>query len=77
MISTGRPGRARIANSGRLRPDAVPTLAEPFRRIRKEPDGGAGLGLSIAQSVAIAYGAQLDVRNQSEGGLSISLTLRA
>jgi signal transduction histidine kinase len=80
-ISTRRcPGGAvlRIANSGAAVPaDAVPTLAEPFRRIRKEPDGGAGLGLSIAQSVAIAHGAQLDVRNQPEGGLSISLTLRA
>jgi signal transduction histidine kinase len=80
-ISTGRcPGGAvlRIANGGAVVPsDAVATLSEPFRRIRKEPDGGAGLGLSIAQSVAIAHGAQLDVRNQPEGGLSISLTLRA
>jgi signal transduction histidine kinase len=80
-ISTGRcPGGAvlRIANGGSVvPPDVVPTLSEPFRRIRKEPDGGAGLGLSIAQSVAIAHGAQLDVRSQPEGGLSVSLILRA
>ena len=80
-ISTGRcPGGAvlRIANSGAVVPaDAVPTLSEPFRRIRTEADGGAGLGLSIAQSVSIAHGAQLDVRSQPEGGLSVSLTLRA
>ena len=80
-ISTGQcPGGAvlRIANSGAVVPsDAVPTLSEPFRRIRKQPDGGVGLGLSIAQSVSIAHGAQLDVRSQPEGGLFISLILRA
>jgi len=80
-ISTGRcPGGAvlRIANGGAVvPPDVVPTLSEPFRRISKQPEGGVGLGLSIAQSVAIAHGAQLDVRHRPEGGLSISLTLRA
>jgi signal transduction histidine kinase len=80
-ISTGQcPGGAvlRIANSGAVVPsDAVPSLSEPFRRIRKQPDGGVGLGLSIAQSVSIAHGAQLDVRSQPEGGLFISLILRA
>ena len=80
-ISTGQcPGGAvlRIANSGAVVPsDAVPTLSEPFRRIRKQPDGGAGLGLSIVRSVSIAHGAQLDVRSQPEGGLFISLILRA
>jgi signal transduction histidine kinase len=80
-ISTSRcPGGAvlRIANGGAVvPPDAVPTLSEPFRRISKQPDGGVGLGLSIAQSVSIAHGAQLDIRRQSDGGLDISLTLRA
>jgi signal transduction histidine kinase len=78
-ITTGRcPGGAvlRIANSGAVVPaEAVPTLAEPFRRITKQPDGGVGLGLSIAQSVSTAHGAQLDVRSQPDGGLSVSLTL--
>ena len=79
-ITTGRtPGGAvlHIANSGAVvPPGAVPTLAEPFRRIRKVSDGGVGLGLSIAQSVSTAHGAQLDVRSRPEGGLDISLTLR-
>ena len=56
-------------------PDAVPTLAEPFRRIRQGSDGGVGLGLSIVQSVSTAHGAHLDVCGQAEGGLAVSLTL--
>jgi signal transduction histidine kinase len=55
----------------------VPTLSEPFRRISKQPDGGVGLGLSIAQSVSIAHGAQLEISRQPEGGLDISLILRS
>ena len=78
-ITTVRyPGGAelRIANSGPVvPPGAVPTLAEPFRRITKQADGGVGLGLSIAQSVSTAHGAHLDVRSQPEGGLAVSLTL--
>jgi len=81
QITTGRcPGGAvlRITNSGAMvPPDAVPTLAEPFRRIDKQPGDGVGLGLSIAQSVSIAHGAQLDIHSQPEGGLDISLILRA
>jgi signal transduction histidine kinase len=80
-VTTGRvPGGAvlRIANSGAVvPPGAVPTLAEPFRRIHKGSDGGVGLGLSIAQSVSTAHGAQLDIHSQPEGGLDISLTLGA
>jgi signal transduction histidine kinase len=67
-----------IANSGALVPaDAVPTLFEPFRRIvsHGRADGGVGLGLSIAQSVSAAHGAELDVRSQPEGGLFISVIL--
>ena len=79
-VTTGRcPGGAvlRITNSGAVvPPEAVPTLAEPFRRIDKQPDDGVGLGLSIAQSVSIAHGAQLDIHSQPGGGLDISLILR-
>ena len=79
-ITTGRcPGGAvlRITNSGAMvPPDAVPTLAEPFRRIDKQPGDGVGLGLSIAQSVSIAHGAQLAIHSPPDGGLDITLTLR-
>jgi signal transduction histidine kinase len=78
-VATARyPGGVilRVANSGTAVPaDAVPTLVEPFRRI-KEPEGdGVGLGLSIAQSVSIAHGARLEVRSRPEGGLSITVIL--
>jgi signal transduction histidine kinase len=64
-----------IANSGAQVPaDAVPTLTEPFRRIGSN-GAGVGLGLSIAQSVSTAHGAELDVRSQPEGGLRISVVL--
>lgn len=80
-VSTGPCERGvvlRIANSGAQVPaDVVPTLFEPFRRIagRDRPGGGVGLGLSIAQSVSTAHGAELDVRSQPGGGLSVSVAL--
>jgi signal transduction histidine kinase len=80
-VSTGPCERGvvlRIANSGAQVPaDVVPTLFESFRRIagRDRPGGGVGLGLSIAQSVSTAHGAELDVRSQPGGGLSVSVAL--
>ena len=66
----------RIANSGAMVPvEAVPTLAEPFRRLGPRGPDGAGLGLSIARSVSAAHGAVLDVRGQPEGGLSVRVVL--
>jgi signal transduction histidine kinase len=67
-----------IANSGPLIPDdAVPSLFEPFRRIaaRTGTQDGAGLGLSIARSVAAAHGATVSARGQPAGGLDVSVVL--
>jgi signal transduction histidine kinase len=76
---TGDPGAyLQIANSGPVVPDeAVSSLFEPFRRLagRAGPGDGAGLGLSIARSVATAHGATVSARSQPGGGLDISVVL--
>ena len=78
-ITTGRiPGGAflSIANSGAPVPaDVVPTLSEPFRRLGPKGPDGAALGLSIARSVSAAHGAELDLRSQPGGGLSVRVVL--
>jgi signal transduction histidine kinase len=68
----------RVANSGAVIPAAdLPTLTEPFRRLagRIGSRGGAGLGMSIAQSVCAAHGTTLEVRGQPDGGLDIRVAL--
>jgi len=78
-IATGRAGRGAvlsIANSGALVPgDAVATLSEPFRRLGPRTGRGVGLGLSIARSVSAAHGAELEIRSQPAGGLSVRVVL--
>ena len=82
-LRTGTNGATvffQIANSGPLIPDdVVPSLFEPFRRIaaRTGAQDGAGLGLSIARSVAAAHGATVSARGQPAGGLDVSVVLRA
>jgi signal transduction histidine kinase len=68
----------RIANSGPVIPDdMVPTLFEPFQRMqpRTGTRDGAGLGLSIAKSVATAHGAAITASSQPAGGLDISIVI--
>jgi signal transduction histidine kinase len=67
-----------IANSGPFIPeDAVPSLFEPFRRMeaRTGVRDGAGLGLSIAWSVATAHHATVTARSQPAGGLDILVAI--
>ena len=67
-----------IANSGPVVPDeAVSSLFEPFRRLagRTGRHDGAGLGLSIAQSIAAVHGATVVARSQPGGGLDIRVAL--
>ncbi|HLK76497.1 MAG TPA: HAMP domain-containing sensor histidine kinase [Streptosporangiaceae bacterium] len=67
-----------IANSGPFIPDdAVPSLFEPFRRMRARTGvrEGVGLGLSIARSVGTAHRATVTARSQPGGGLDISVVI--
>ena len=72
--------RITVTNTGpTVPPDAVDSLLEPFRRMRGA-DGdtrGVGLGLSIVASVVTAHGGKLVLEALPDGGLSISVALRA
>ncbi|MGX2996575.1 sensor histidine kinase [Streptomyces sp. JNUCC 64] len=70
-----------VANSGPVIPAyEVPTLFEPFRRRGAERlvgAKGAGLGLSIARSVARAHDGEITARPRPDGGLTVTLALPA
>jgi signal transduction histidine kinase len=83
-ITTGvRDGRAvlEVANSGPPVPSyEVPGLFEPFRRLdgdRVVTAKGAGLGLSIVQSIVRAHDGEVTARPRPEGGLALTVTLPA
>ncbi|MBT2440880.1 HAMP domain-containing protein [Streptomyces sp. ISL-36] len=75
-VRTG-PGVIEVVNTGPAVPPAtVPLLFEPFRRLTERahaPGEGAGLGLSIVQSIARAHGATATASANAEGG---GLTVR-
>jgi two-component system, OmpR family, sensor histidine kinase CpxA len=53
-------------------------LFEPFYRVSEARDlrtGGVGLGLAIAQRVALLYGGKITARNRDCGGLEIEIQL--
>jgi signal transduction histidine kinase len=70
-----------VRNTGQNVPaEAVASLFEPFRRLtadRTNHSGGAGLGMSIARSIAAAHGGTIQARPRSEGGLIVDLGLPA
>jgi signal transduction histidine kinase len=58
--------------------DRLDEVLDPFRRLdssRNRESGGAGLGLAIANAVALAHGGRLTLTNRPEGGLRASLLL--
>lgn len=67
-----------VSNGGAPVPaEEAARLLEPFQRLARRGDGppGAGLGLSIVRSVALAHGGQVDVRARPGGGLEVSVSL--
>lgn len=53
-------------------------VLEPFFRIetsRSRDSGGTGLGLTIAQNIAQQHGGNLTMRNLTEGGFEVTLSL--
>jgi len=76
-----RPGaiEIRVEDEGPGIPaDRLEEVLDPFRRLessRNRESGGAGLGLAIANAVALAHGGRLELANRPEGGLRASLVL--
>ncbi|MFP3990290.1 ATP-binding protein [Streptomyces sp. E11-3] len=70
-----RPSGLEVVNTGpRVPPEDVPYLFEPFRRLQERrlgPGEGAGLGLSIVDSIARAHGADVTAAANPEGGLTV------
>jgi signal transduction histidine kinase len=58
--------------------DRLDEVLEPFHRLegsRSRESGGAGLGLAIAQAVALAHGGRLVLANRRQRGLSAAIEL--
>ncbi|WP_254789843.1 ATP-binding protein [Variovorax sp. OV329] len=65
-------------NGPGIPPEHLESVMKPFYRVegsRNRSTGGTGLGLAIAQQLANAMGAQLSLRNRSEGGLEVRLSM--
>ena len=67
-----------ITNTGPDVPaDQIPTLFEPFARAtqRLNSSEGVGLGLSIANTIALAHNATITARPRPGGGLELSVAI--
>jgi signal transduction histidine kinase len=69
----------RVANTGpRVPEESVKLLTEPFHRLERRRDRrGAGVGLSIVRSVAMAHGGRLELSARQDGGLVADVELPA
>jgi signal transduction histidine kinase len=79
-IATGALGERTwltVTNTGPVVPDyAVPTLFEPFRRLRDRTGAsGSGLGLSIVAAVVRAHGGEVTAAAREGGGLVVRVEL--
>jgi two-component system sensor histidine kinase VanS len=70
-----------VENTGEtLAPELVSTLSEPFRRGTERihtDHAGAGLGLAIVRSIAMAHDGTLTLTPQAAGGLRVTVRLPA
>lgn len=68
-----------VSNSGsQLDPDEIPALFEPFARGERTGSvDGVGLGLSIAQTIAVAHGATIRASALGTGGLEVRVAFSA
>ena len=57
-------------------PDLVERIFEPFFRLPGAPNGGAGLGLSIARQIALRHGGTLVCLPRDGGGTLFRATLK-
>ena len=83
-VTAGRPRRERhalleVADTGPGVSDAaLPHLFERFYRadeVRSREIGGAGLGLSIVQSICTAHGGTVTARQSRRGGCRFTIEL--
>ncbi len=81
QVATGMRGDAAylaVTNGGpAIEPGLAALLFEPFRRLCDPVAGpaGAGLGLSIVRSVAVAHHGDVIARARPAGGLDVSILL--
>lgn len=65
-----------FSNAGEVIPaELVGRLAEPFERLHRSRDRGAGLGLSIVRAIAEAHGGVLRLDAPGDGGLRAEVRL--
>jgi signal transduction histidine kinase len=83
VFTSSGQGRAtlRVRNTGPIiPPDQLAPLLQPFQRLgadRVAHTEGHGLGLTIAQSIASAHGAEFVIAARPEGGLDLSVDFPA
>jgi two-component system sensor histidine kinase CpxA len=80
QVANANPGAVAnilVADHGSgVPPESLPHLFEPFFRVTPSPNSkGTGLGLTIAQRVALHYGGNVATRNRESGGLEIEIRL--
>ncbi len=76
-------GRLCVRDTGTgIAPEDLPNVFERFYRAdksrqREQPGGGAGLGLSICQSIVKAYGGQISVASTVGKGTTFTVSVPA